>query len=278
MKELLIDKWSLIAMKASLDAGNAIMGHYNTSYTIEYKDDNSPLTTADKHAHQCIQDYLVTTGLPILSEEGKNIPFRERKDWKLFWMVDPLDGTKEFISGNGEFTVNIALIENNYPVMGVVYVPVTGQLYWGSCLHGSWRSTTKQHDLSLVSDLAEFMILAEKLPQKVNRNVVIMGSRSHQSPENKQLIDSIAQNISNVELLNAGSSLKFCRLAEGAADIYPRLGPTMEWDTAAGHAVAKFAGIRVLDYSTRNELQYNKLVLLNPFFVAVHPEFEHFIE
>jgi 3'(2'), 5'-bisphosphate nucleotidase len=272
-----IDQLSILAIKASVEAGKEILRHYNTSYSIEYKTDSSPLTTADKASHETIIRMIDHHGIPVLSEEGKDIPYHDRKLWTHFWLVDPLDGTKEFINGNGEFSVNIALIQDGSPVMGVVYVPVSGILYYGSAMHGSYRINCNNKDIGAINKLTELKRISERLPVNHERYITIMGSRSHQTPENSKLINSISQHFENVNIVNAGSSLKFCRLAEGAADIYPRLGPTMEWDTAAGHAVCKYAGNLVLDYDTREEMEYNKENLLNPWFIAIHPNFIKFI-
>lgn len=268
-----LDELSILAIKASVEAGKEILKHYNINYSIEYKEDSSPLTSADKASHDTILKHIEYTGIPVLSEEGKDIPYNVRENWTRFWLIDPLDGTKEFISSNGEFTVNIALIDNGSPVMGVVYVPVTGVLYYGSALYGSFRLVSESCNLDSVGDIIELISVAEKLPLKYTRPVTIMGSRSHQTPENSKLISKVAQHFKEVNIVNAGSSLKFCRLAEGAADIYPRLGPTMEWDTAAGHAVSKYAGIKVLQYGSTVEVEYNKDNLLNPWFIAINPEF-----
>ncbi len=303
------DKLYTTAIKASVEAGKVILEYYYDSYSIEYKTDNSPLTLADKKAHNCIAGYLEETNLPVLSEEGNKIPYEERKNWREFWMVDPLDGTKEFINKNGEFTVNIALIRDGLPIMGVVYVPVTGILYFGSEEYGSYRIDTNiydrseksalsaQHsvgsydenahaskhdadkDLNHLSTLHDFLSKAEKLPlNPSNRSVTIVGSRSHQNPANNEIIKSFSSNFETVNMLNVGSSLKFCKIAEGTADFYPRLGPTMEWDTAAGHAVCKFAGAKVYIYKTRDEVIYNKPDLLNPYFVVVNLQFQKYLE
>lgn len=277
MNKLNTDILLLMAIKASVEAGKAILVHYNSTYAIEYKSDNSPLTTADKEAHNCIVKYLKTTDLPILSEEGKNIEYEQRKSWNLFWLVDPLDGTKEFINGNGEFTVNIALIKDNVPTMGIIYVPVWGLLYFGTLEHGSYMINLLNNDINEIATIQEVIKKADKLPIAYNRKITIMGSRSHQTEENNNLINSFASHFDEVNIVNAGSSLKFCRMAEGAADFYPRLGPTMEWDTAAGHAICKYAGVEVLIYQSEEELNYNKINLLNPYFLAIRDNLKHLI-
>ncbi|HLO92174.1 MAG: 3'(2'),5'-bisphosphate nucleotidase CysQ [Chloroflexota bacterium] len=265
------------AIKASIIAGKAVMYYYNTSFEIEYKADQSPLTSADNASHEAIISVLSFSDIPILSEEGKNIPFEVRKEWDFFWLVDPLDGTKEFINHNGEFTINIALVNKGQPVMGIIYLPVNNVLYFGSQTEGAYRkSMIDDSDLS-DSKIIDIIADAERLPLFTERPVTILGSRSHQTTENIEFINKISTHFKPIDLINAGSSLKFCRIAEGAADIYPRLGPTMEWDTAAGHAICKASGVKVLKYNTKDEIVYNKSNLLNPWFVAVSPDFEQYI-
>lgn len=254
------------AVTAAIEAGKKIMEVYEKDFLVESKDDNSPLTQADKVSHSTIQQYLQSTGLPVLSEEGKQLPYEERKQWQLFWLIDPLDGTKEFIKKNGEFTVNIALIQNGQPVLGVVYVPATGKLYFGLDEEGSYCFQTNENET------VEAMIKkAEKLPELIEPAAyTIVASRSHSTPETEAFIEEKKKQYGNVNLVSAGSSLKLCLVAEGKAHIYPRLAPTMEWDTAAGHAVAKFAHCKVYNFQTKNELIYNKENLLNPWFVVEH--------
>jgi 3'(2'), 5'-bisphosphate nucleotidase len=251
------------AILAAIGAGKEILQVYETSFDVELKDDRSPLTLADKRAHQFIQKTLEPTGLPILSEEGRSIPYTERSNWKKFWLVDPLDGTKEFIRRNGEFTVNIALIENGVAVAGVIYVPVTDVLYFGSITQGSYKveqasvhaESTEQH--------------AVRLPvRNDSRTFTVVASRSHLSPETETFIEDLRARYGEVKFLSQGSSLKICLVAEGKADIYPRLAPTMEWDTAAGHAIASGAGCTVTQWPSSDSVVYNKEDLLNPFFVV----------
>jgi len=241
-------------------AGQAIMAIYQKDFDIEFKADESPLTEADKAAHNIIEQGLKeldsknNTDIPLLSEEGKNIPYAIRNNWEYFWMVDPVDGTKEFIKKNGEFTVNIALIHKGIPVLGVVYAPALKQMYWAKQGEGAFKDDAK-------------------LPLKTaeqRESYKIVASRSHMSDETKAFIDEIATD-KKKELIAIGSSLKICLVAEGEADIYPRLGPTMEWDTAAAHAVVLEAGGRVSVYEgeeTVSQLVYNKEDLLNPFFIV----------
>jgi 3'(2'), 5'-bisphosphate nucleotidase len=264
-----MDKNLQLAILSAVRAGREILKVYKEDIVVEYKADESPLTKADKNAHQVIVDGLKVSGLPLLSEEGKAIPYEERSKWGLFWLVDPLDGTKEFIKKNGEFTVNIALIERDTPIMGIVYVPVTGILYYASVNVGSYKVTLKD-DFSEV----ELDSLIEKSALLNHGNYphiyTIVASRSHSTKETDEFISRKKTEVGEIELINAGSSLKLCLVAERKAHIYPRLAPTMEWDTAAGHAIASFAGCTVYDYSNGNELKYNKENMLNPWFVVAH--------
>lgn len=244
-----------IVCKIAKQAGSAIMKIYGTDdFSVEYKEDSSPLTTADKASHEVIMAGLKKhfPEIPILSEEGTDIPYAVRKEWQRFWLVDPLDGTKEFIKRNGEFTVNIALIEDGKPVTGVVYVPAQDKLYWGTVCEGGW---VQQNERAAVP------ISTRKSDSEAGLTVVM--SRSHPSPE----LEEYLKEINVAEALPVGSSLKLCVVAEGKADLYPRLGLTMEWDTAAGNAVVLAAGGYV---NTLEEvpLVYNKENLLNPFFVV----------
>jgi 3'(2'), 5'-bisphosphate nucleotidase len=232
---------------------------------VEKKADNSPLTIADKASHHIIEEKLKTTGIPILSEEGKNIEFSERKKWEKFWLVDPLDGTKEFIKQNGEFTVNIALIENSAPVLGVIYVPVNGILYFGDVVDGSWKVEEKLDNYSFANVFEK----AEKLDGvPSSRDYKVVGSRSHMSPETENYILELKKKYKKIEIVSKGSSLKICMVAEGIANEYPRFGPTMEWDTAAGHAIANAAGKKLWLTDFSSELKYNKENLLNPYFIV----------
>ena len=249
-----------VAKEAALSAGKEILAIYNTDdFDVDFKSDESPLTKADKKGHEVIVSFLEKTNLPILSEEGTSIPFAERKNWKQYWCVDPLDGTKEFIKRNGEFTVNIALIENGVPILGVVYVPVLGKLFYGLKDQGAWLemdATKSTLDLKTTpSDLAEV---------KKQDALRIVASRSHLSKETQDFIDEL----SNPSTVSMGSSLKFLVLAEGKADIYPRFAPTMEWDTAAAHGVLLGLGYQVFQHPHMQPLVYNKENLLNPHFIA----------
>jgi 3'(2'), 5'-bisphosphate nucleotidase len=254
-------------IQTSLEAGKKILEIYNSNkFSIESKADESPLTTADLASNTIINQDLKPLGLPILSEENKQIPYEDRKDWTEFWLVDPLDGTKEFIKRNGEFTVNIALIRNNYPVLGVIYAPVPDTLYWGTEEDASW----KLENASTEFDPNNLYHKAQKLPvhDPDPNNLRIVASKSHYSKETEDYINSLDTHGKQIQLVSRGSSLKLCMLAEGSADLYPRLGPTMEWDTAAGHAITKFAGCEVRQWGSEEEMIYNKEDLLNPWFIV----------
>lgn len=244
-----------IVCKIAKQAGTVIMDIYGTDdFAVEYKDDNSPITVADKASHEVIMAGLKKhfPEIPILSEEGADIPYEVRKGWRKFWLVDPLDGTKEFIKRNGEFTVNIALIENKIPIAGVVYVPAQDKLYWGIKGQGAWIQQGEKE--------------SEKIHVRQSnheKGLTVVMSRSHPSPE----LEAYLKNVKVAEALPVGSSLKLCVVAEGKADLYPRLGPTMEWDTAAGHAVVVAAGGTVKT-PAGELLDYNKENLLNSYFVV----------
>ena len=242
-----------LAKSAAILAGEEILKVYNKDFDVSYKEDESPLTIADKNANTVIEKMLLESKIPILSEEGRQVPFEERKNWDKLWIVDPLDGTKEFVKRNGEFTVNIALIENGSPVMGVIYVPVTNVLYYAS-EEGAFKESKNSIDkLPIVTDRQSF---------------IAVGSRSHQSPETKAYFDSLINKHGKVEVISMGSSLKICLVAEGKADVYPRFAPTMEWDTAAGHAIANYANKKLIDYKTKKEMKYNREQLLNNWFIV----------
>jgi 3'(2'), 5'-bisphosphate nucleotidase len=264
----LLDELIFLAIKASLEAGIKILGIYEKDFEVELKEDESPLTMADVAANGIITNYLIQTKIPILSEEGRSIAYDERKDWSLFWIVDPLDGTKEFVKRNGEFTVNIALIENGVPVLGVIYVPVHHVLYFGAKDFGSFKIEFSDDKLEPLN-FATLKDNAIILPELIDRNNYrIVGSKSHLTPETKAYIDQLKAEHENVEILSRGSSLKICMIAEGSADIYPRFAPTMEWDIAAGHAIAKYAGKQIIHYETKKELTYNTESLVNPWFIV----------
>lgn len=255
------------AIVATIDGGKEILDVYVNEFDVEYKEDNSPLTIADKRAHNAIMKTLEKTGVPVLSEEGRSIAFEERSKWPLLWVVDPLDGTKEFIKRNGEFTVNISLVENGAPIMGVIYVPVEDTLYFGADGFGSRRLTEAAAKIEK-NTLEDTLNASDALPQEQDRVFTMVGSRSHMSDETAQYFEGIRKEYPDAEIMSRGSSLKICMVAEGSADVYPRFAPTMEWDTAAGHAIAKYAGFEVVRPDDNLPLEYNKEDLLNPWFIV----------
>jgi 3'(2'), 5'-bisphosphate nucleotidase len=264
----MIETLMLSAISAAYDAGLAIMEVYENEFDIEYKQDLSPLTLADKRAHQIVSEQLSSNGIPILSEEGAEIQYIERKAWTLFWMVDPLDGTKEFIKRNGDFTVNIALIENQVPIAGVIFAPVPDLVYYALPTYGAFRIEGKTLKDYKKQNLDELIGLSTRLPViGESEHYCIVASRSHQNKETMDFIESVKSD-KKITFLSIGSSLKFCAIAEGTADLYPRMGPTMEWDTAAGHAIAIQSGCSVLNVTNGSSLLYNKESLLNPYFVV----------
>jgi len=262
-KDFLLD----LAIEASLMASKQILEVYEGDFNVQQKADYSPLTEADMRSHEVIIDILGKSGLPILSEEGKELTYEERRVWKSFWMVDPLDGTKEFVKRNGEFTVNIALIEDEVPVMGVIHVPVTDVLYFGMLDKGAFKlenAATNQGKKSY-----EWISMADSLPiNSKNRPFTVVASRSHMSAETEAFIKEKESEHGEVAIASMGSSLKICLVAEGSADVYPRYAPTMEWDTAAGHAISLAAGKQIIDYTTGKPMRYNKENLLNNWFTV----------
>lgn len=266
------------AATVAVEAGKEIMRVYqdkNLDFGIEEKSDKSPLTQADKAAHKSIVAQLRETGIPVLSEEGNLPPYEERQSWHRLWLVDPLDGTKEFISRNGEFTVNIALIEDGKPVLGVIYVPVECRLYLGIAGMGAWRVDDVKAKATgtarRLSAREQKPLEAQKLPlasQTARNNFVVVASRSHLNAETERYIKRLSLVNKDLQLISSGSSLKMCLVAEGTADVYPRFAPTMEWDTAAGDAIARAAGAEVFDAETGQPLTYNKPDMHNPWFIV----------
>ena len=242
-----------IAIDAAILGGKEIMKIYNQDFEVFNKQDNTPLTLADQNAHSVIDKKLKMTGISVLSEEGNHESFEIRKNWNQLWIVDPLDGTKEFVKRNGEFTVNIALVENGSPKIGVIYVPVTNCLYYASSL-GAFK---------------KFGNNTFKMPiKKKGKKLVVVGSRSHPSKETELYFEELKAKHGDIEIISMGSSLKICLVAEGKADIYPRFAPTMEWDTAAGHAIANWAGKNLIDCETNQEMIYNRKNLTNNWFTV----------
>ena len=240
-------------------AGAAIMQVYSTDFDVEKKEDNSPLTQADLAAHHVIVHALnqLTPHIPVLSEESEAIDYDIRREWQQYWLIDPFDGTREFVKRNGEFTVNIALIDGQQSILGVVYAPVTGVLYFANKSNGAYKQAEGKAAVHIHTK-----VLNLKQP-------IVAGSRSHTDENMQNFMRNIENNLGvKPELIRMGSSLKICLVAEGAADVYPRLGPTSEWDTAAAHCVLSEAGGGIVD-AMGSTLRYNsKRSLLNPFFFA----------
>lgn len=261
-----------IAASTAIRAGHKVMEVYNTSdFQVNLKSDRTPLTLADRLAHDEIKNSLTKTYIPVLSEEGRSIVYEERKGWDYFWVVDPLDGTKEFIKRNGEFTVNIALIYERFPVAGVVYVPVTGKLYYSLQPEGAFMVTGIEASTDFEITFEELSKRSERIPKPYpHEKIVVVESRSHSSADTIQYIKGIVERFKDVELLPIGSSLKMCMIAEGIADIYPRLSLSSEWDTAAGQAIVEGAGFRVVTYESGERLSYNKEELVNPWFIVTN--------
>jgi 3'(2'), 5'-bisphosphate nucleotidase len=282
-----------IALRAAARAFPEILSVYEGSFTVDTKADRSPVTEADRRSNQVITDELSRhSPYPILSEEGRSIPFAERRDWQRFWLVDPLDGTKEFVKRNGEFTINIAFVEGTVPVLGVVYAPLPDLLFFawedgdersdgdsGPRSGGRGGSYKLEGFADLAARLPEDLVeRAVKLPPKEpfdfdetqkKETITVIGSRSHRGPHFSDYVRGLERRYAErVEIRTSGSALKPCLVADGAADIYPRFGPTMEWDTAAPHAVVRGVGKRMIAFESGRELVYNKEQLVNPSFLV----------
>lgn len=254
------------AVNASIKAGNEILTIYGKDdFQVELKEDESPLTIADLKSNEVITNALNDLDIPILSEEGKEIAFEERKSWDKYWLIDPLDGTKEFIKRNGEFTVNIALISNNKPLLGVIYAPVLKTLYFASEGIGSYKIETN----STFTEIDILIKNAIQLPSIENTDYKVVASRSHLSQETEDFINKLKKQNSDLESISKGSSLKLCLVAEGVADVYPRFAPTMEWDIAAGHAIVAHSGGIVKQFPSNKAIEYNKEELVNPWFIVI---------
>lgn len=259
-----------IALEAAFSAGEAIMKIYNTNFDIKYKRDLSPLTLADTTADKIIHKYLAATGIPVISEESASEDYTRRQFWKMLWMVDPLDGTKEFVRRSDEFTVNIALILEQKPVLGVVYAPATGVLYFGMSSLGSFYTRIDLLEDKPVLSAADIIAGSKKLPLfSDKKQFVIQASRSQMNAETKKFIEKQKKLHPQLHIVTQGSSLKLCAVADGSCQVYPRFGPTMEWDTAAGHAIIEQTGGKVVEAKKGIPLSYNKKSLLNPDFLAI---------
>ncbi len=301
-KPELLKSYLDLALRASVAAGFEILDVYAKDFEVDFKADDTPLTEADRRAHTVISRMLsdanaapagagaapgspagagaAPAALPILSEEAAHQPFAERAEWGAFWLVDPLDGTKEFVKRNGEFTVNIALVENGEPIMGVVYAPHLGELYWGGVGLGAFKlrnnSPSRFHVMAESGTLTKHAVAlpdpaAGRTRSNGQRPFTVVASRSHMSPETESYVQQQRAQHPELQLVSAGSALKLCLVAEGSADLYPRFAPTMEWDTGAGHAVAAAAGCSVDEYPAGTPLRYNKENLVNPWFLVAAP-------
>ena len=252
-----------LAIEASIKAGKKIIEIYNSDdFNLEYKLDDSPLTIADTASNKIIENILEASNIPILSEEGNILDFNNRKNLKQLWIVDPLDGTKEFIKKNNEFTVNIALIENSKPVIGVIYAPALNVLYFSEKKLGAYKVFITNLDEFDHSDPLRLPLVKKFKEYKV------LTTRSHLNDKTLDYIDNLKVNNLKVVSVPMGSSLKFCLLAEGLADCYPRFSPCMEWDTAAGQIICDEAGFKVIDLKTMKPIVYNRENLINNYFIA----------
>ena len=256
-----------IAIRAAIEAGKEIMNVYSQDFKTVYKTDKSPLTEADLVSNKVLVAYLEQTGIPIISEEHEQATYAIRKTWQRCWIIDPLDGTKEFIKKNGEFTVNVALVENGITVFGVIYVPAFHELYYTDATKtNAYKShiATTEHLEALL-----FKVQDKITPSKPSKAFVnVVASKSHINDATLTFIDDLKSTYNTITTLSKGSSLKFCLVAEGKADIYPRFAPTMEWDTAAGQAICEAVGVHVIDMETKKSLLYNRENLLNNHFLV----------
>jgi 3'(2'), 5'-bisphosphate nucleotidase len=273
-REYLVPK----AYNAALRAGAAILDVYRRKgeYDIDLKSDRTPITEADRRAHAVIKEYLGPTHIPLLSEEGREMRFDERRDWDMFWLVDPLDGTKEFIKGNNEFTVNIALVVNNRPVIGVIYVPYYNKIYFCEKGHGSFMKEGVEPDARAGFSYGEIFAGASKLPLKGSRNkpLKVAVSRSHKNTETEKHVEAMRKKFPDAVVVEQGSSYKFCMLAEGDVDYYIRTSNTYEWDTAAGEVILSDTGGTTKSLPELGKFAYNKESLVNPWFVCRSAHFQ----
>jgi 3'(2'), 5'-bisphosphate nucleotidase len=260
------------AIAAAIEAGKAIMQIYATEFSVDFKSDSTPLTKADTKADSLITQALLETGLPIISEEGRQTAYSLRENWNEYWLVDPLDGTKEFVNRNGEFSVNIALIKNKQAVYGIIYAPVTDLLYFND-ESGAYKLDHAEGYVKANGSLESLRREAQRLPlQRHDTDFTIVASRSHLNPETTKFINDTKADHDTIRIVSRGSSLKLCMIAEGLADVYPRFGITSEWDIAAGHAIITAAGGKVVVlFDENNTLTYNNENMENPPFVAYPP-------
>ncbi len=261
------------AIVAAVLAGKEILTVYDTDFSVAYKEDRSPLTLADQKASDRIIEQLAAFSIPVLSEEGEHAGYAVRQHWQQLWIVDPLDGTKEFVKRNGEFTVNIALVEDQVPVLGVIYSPVLKDLYFAAKGMGAYKidkhAFLGYEDTISGHSLQDLVRAARPLPVVTDSPVYkVVASRSHMSSDTYQYIEKLKQQYGPVEIVSTGSSIKMCWVAEGLAHEYPRFGPTMEWDTAAGQAILQEAGCELIDIATGQPMLYNRHELRNNWFIA----------
>ena len=240
-------------------AGRAILDIYYGNFLVELKADHTPITLADRNSNDIVTRglYEYYPDIPVISEENEPVPFKLRRDWACFWLLDPLDGTKEFIRKNGEFAINLALIENGQPLLGMIYIPVTDTLYYALTGKGCFKISGDSGPV--------FLKISAKNPQD---KAIVVGSRSHLSAEVHTFVEKLRREFKEVELIQMGSAIKFGLIAEGKADFYLRTGPTMEWDTAAGQVIVREVGKQIYDYKTGQALIYNKKDLTNPSFIV----------
>ena len=268
MKSLEYKNWMLTAMQAALDASVKILEVYKSSFSVEKKEDKSPLTLADKQSHKIIYNALSSLGIPIISEEGYIPEYPERKQFEKFWLVDPLDGTKEFVNKNGQFAINIGLIEKDIPVLGLIYIPVENKMYFAAKNEGAFKINLKP-GLKVDENIFD---LADVLPnQKTPEKLTIVASRSHKDTKLAQVLELYEAQFKEMEVLSVGSSIKWCMMAEGVAHKYLRYSPTMEWDTASGQIIAEEAGCQVF-YDGKLPFTYNKEILRNKGFEVIRNE------
>lgn len=265
-----------LVIEAAIRAGKETLKYYGKEIEVDYKSDDSPLTKADLASNKVIMSFLDKTDIPVLSEENTNAEYEDRKDWNLLWIVDPLDGTKEFVKNRDEYTINIALVKDNAPVLGVIYVPVKDILYYGALNNGAFKVENAFVDYTNYNELQGRAVTLPNVDNK--EKIVVVASQSHRNAETDAFIANVEKQHASVEIQSYGSSLKLCMVAEGVADIYPRIAPTMEWDTAAGQAIVESAGCKVVRYPELDKVKYNKENLLNPWFVVYKSGIESLIK
>lgn len=270
MMNIINDELIKLTTEAAVEGGKEILKVYEERDTVVWeKDDKSPLTQADINSNKAIMSFLSQTDIPVLSEECRQENYTVRKNWTRLWVVDPLDGTKEFVKRNGEFTVNIALVENGQPLMGVIFVPVKKELFIGKKGVGAFKAVLNDDWRSQIEFKFEELEWQSMIQTCENDKITLVVSKSHFSEETGQFVSAVEDLFGEIEAVSAGSSLKLCLVADGKSHAYPRFAPTMEWDTAAGHAIITAMGGKVLAYPQMEEMNYNKENLLNSWFICV---------